>query len=99
MGMYPKWFMMEERMSYQVRKMLWRPAARMFVAGCMFILTGPGIGWANTELPKEPVLPLTLAQKAANAALAKCEEGKYKVSVAVVDRGGNVKVLLRGDGA
>ena len=51
------------------------------------------------RLPKEPVLPLTLAQKAANAALAKCEEGKYKVSVAVVDRGGNVKVLLRGDGA
>ena len=65
-------------MYYQRRKMLWRPAARMFVAGCMLILTGPGIGWANTELPKEPVLPLTLAQKAANAALAKCEEEKYK---------------------
>ena len=86
-------------MYYQGRKMLWRPAARMIAAGCTFILTGPGIGWANTELPKEPVLPLALAQKAASAALAKCEEGGYRVSVAVVDQGGNVKVLLRGDGA
>jgi uncharacterized protein GlcG (DUF336 family) len=71
----------------------------MFAAGCTFINLGSGIGWANTELPKEPDLPLTLAQKAAKAALAKCEEERYKVSVAVVDRGGNVKVLLRGDGA
>jgi hypothetical protein len=99
LGMCPKGFMKEERMNYQGRRMLWRPAAWMFAAGYTFILSGPGIGWANTELPKEPVLPLRLAQKAANAALAKCEEGRYKVSVAVVDRGGNVKVLLRGDGA
>jgi uncharacterized protein GlcG (DUF336 family) len=99
LGMCPKGFMKEERMNYQWRKMFWRPAVRMFSAGCAFILSGPGIGWANTDLPKEPVLPLTLAQKAANAALAKCEEGRYKVSVAVVDRGGNMKVLLRGDGA
>ena len=86
-------------MCYQVRKTLWRRAIRMFAAGCAFVLSGTGMGWANTALPQEPFLPLTLAQKAANAALAKCEEGKYKVSVAVVDRGGNVKVLLRGDGA
>ena len=50
-------------------------------------------------LPQESVLPLALAQKAAAAALAKCKEGGYKVSVAVVDRGGNLKVLLRDDGA
>ena len=86
-------------MYYQVRKVLWRPAAWIVSAGCTFILSGLGIGWANSELPKEAVLPLALAQKAANAALTKCEEGKYKVSVALVDRGGNVKVLLREDGA
>jgi uncharacterized protein GlcG (DUF336 family) len=91
--------MKEERMYYQGRKMLWRPAVWMFAAGCMFIISGPEIGWTNTEVPKEPALPLALAQKAANAALVKCEEGRHKVSVAVVDRGGNVKVLLRGDGA
>ncbi len=45
-------------------------------------------GLAQAEpLPKEAVLPLALAQKAAAAALAKCEEGGYKVSVAVADRG------------
>ena len=86
-------------MYYQLRKMLWRSDVRIFAAGCVFVFSGIGLGWANTGLPKESFLPLTLAQKAANAALDKCEEGRYKVSVALVDRGGNVKVLLRGDGA
>lgn len=50
-------------------------------------------------LPKQAVLPLSLAEKAAVAALDKCAAGGYKVSVAVVDRSGNLKVLLRDDGA
>ena len=50
-------------------------------------------------LPKQGVLPLALAEKAAVAALDKCAAGGYKVSVAVVDRGGNLKVLLRDDDA
>ena len=51
-------------------------------------------GLAEAEpLPKEAVLPLALAQQAAAVGLAKCEEGGYKVSVAVADRGGNLKVL------
>lgn len=50
-------------------------------------------------LPKESVLPFSLAQKAAALALAKCEESGHKVSVAIVDRGGNLTVLFRGDGA
>ncbi len=57
-------------------------------------------GLAQAEpLLREAVLPLALAQQAAAAGLAKCEEGGYKVSVAIADRGGNLKVLLRGDGA
>ena len=57
-------------------------------------------GLAQAEpLPKETVLPVALAQQAAAAGLAKCEKDGYKVSVAVADRGGNLKVLLRGDGA
>ena len=63
------------------------------------MFSGSGVGWGNAELPKELFLPLVLAQKAANAALVKCEEGGYRVSVAVVDRGGSLKVLLREDGA
>ena len=57
-------------------------------------------GLASAEpLPKEVVLPLALAQEAAAASLAECEKGGYNVSVAIADRGGNLKVLLRGDGA
>ena len=67
--------------------------------GSFFIvLSSWGIVGAQ-DLPRETVLPLALAKKAAAAALVKCEEGGYHVSVAVVDRGGNLRVLLRGDGA
>jgi uncharacterized protein GlcG (DUF336 family) len=51
------------------------------------------------ELPKESVLPLSLATKAAQAAVDKCMADGYHVSAAVVDRGGNVRALLRNNGA
>src|SRR3989449_3744287 len=54
---------------------------------------------AAEELPREAALPLTLANKAAAAAQEKCKQDGYRVSVAVVDRAGVVKVLMRGDGA
>jgi len=50
-------------------------------------------------LPKESILPLSFAEKAAVAAMDKCVEGGYKVSVAVVDRSGTILVLLRDNGA
>lgn len=42
---------------------------------------------------------LTMAQTIAQAALAQCESMGFKVSVAVVDKGGLTIVMLRGDGA
>jgi uncharacterized protein GlcG (DUF336 family) len=51
------------------------------------------------ELPREATLPLALASKAAAAAQEKCRQDGYRVSVAVVDRSGVLKVLMRGDGA
>ena len=51
------------------------------------------------ELPSANVLPLALASEAADSALAACEARGYRVSVAVVDRAGLLKVLMRGDGA
>lgn len=54
---------------------------------------------AAEELPREAVLPLHLASKAAAAAQEKCKQDGYRVSVAVVDRAGVLRVLLRGDGA
>lgn len=51
------------------------------------------------ELPTAPYLPLELAQKAASAALQACAAEGYNVSVAVVERSGNTKVLLKADGS
>ncbi len=50
------------------------------------------------DLPKESVLPLAMATKAAHATIDKCKTDGYNVSVAVVDRGGNLRALLRQDG-
>src|SRR5438093_10932871 len=58
-----------------------------------------GVVAAAEELPREAALPLTLASKAAAAAQEKCKQDGYRVSAAVVDRAGVLRVLLRGDGA
>jgi uncharacterized protein GlcG (DUF336 family) len=42
---------------------------------------------------------MAMAQTIANAALAQCQSMGFKVAVAVVDRGGQTIVMLRGDGA
>lgn len=67
-----------------------------FLSG--LVLSSPGISFSQ-DLTSEPVLPLSLAQKAANSAREKCEADGYKVTVAIVDAGGNLKVLIKGDGA
>ncbi len=54
--------------------------------------------WA-AELPKESVLPLTLASKAAHAAVEKCLDDGYRVSATVVDQGGNIRAVFRQNGA
>src|SRR2546425_12444957 len=54
---------------------------------------------AAEELPREAALPLALANKAAAAAQEKCKQDGYRVTVAVVDRAGGLKGLMRGDGA
>lgn len=54
---------------------------------------------AAIELPSAPYLPLEMAQKAANAAMAKCIADGERVSVTVVDRSGATKVLLKADGS
>ena len=56
-------------------------------------------GVSAAELPREAVLPLSLATKAASAAVEQCTKDGYRVSAAVVDRAGVVRALLREDGA
>ncbi len=54
---------------------------------------------AQGTLPQRSYLPLSDAVTAAQAALDSCETGGYNVTVAIVDRSGNVQVHLRGDDA
>ena len=68
----------------------------LVLVGALGLTDGAG---AAEELPREGVLPLALASKAAAAAVEKCKQDGYKVSAAVVDRAGVLRVLMRGDGA
>jgi len=54
---------------------------------------------SSQELPTAPYLPLEMAVKAASAALEQCTFDGYKVSVAIVARSGETKVLLKADGS
>jgi len=47
------------------------------------------------SLPQQAYLPLESALKAATVAMKKCTEDGYRVSVAVVDRGGNLLAFAR----
>ncbi|MEW5757564.1 MAG: heme-binding protein [Pseudomonadota bacterium] len=65
---------------------------------CSLVLVSAPL-MAFAELPREPVLPLALAQKAALAAVQQCERDGYRVSASVVDKSGVVRAQLRADGA
>jgi uncharacterized protein GlcG (DUF336 family) len=51
------------------------------------------------DLPREAILPLSLASKAAATAVERCKQDGYRVSATVVDRGAVLKAMMRGDGA
>lgn len=76
---------------------------KAIIIGFMGLVSGlstlPAAAEAPGKLPRQAVLPLALANEAADAALAHCREGGYRVSVAVVDHGGVLRTLLRADGA
>lgn len=69
------------------------------VLAIMALLGIAGVEVGAQELPREATLPLVVATKAATAAQEKCKQDGYRVSVAVVDRAGVLKVLMRADGA
>lgn len=70
------------------------------IAGILFLAGGwPVAVSAADELPKEAVLPATLAGKAVQAALDFCKKDGYRVSASVVDRAGVLRAMMRADGA
>ena len=62
------------------------------------VLLMPTPGSAD-ELPKESVLPLSMATKALHAAVEACKKDGYRVSVSIVDRAGVLRAMGRADGA
>jgi len=69
--------------------------------GWVSVITLAGFvrGVPAAELPKETVLPVAVAIKAAAGAFDKCKEDGYPVSVAVVNRDGVLTAFMRASGA
>jgi uncharacterized protein GlcG (DUF336 family) len=72
--------------------------ARALALTALVVLVSGSPG-SPQSLPTEKALPASLAAEAANAAIDSCQKQGYRVSVAVVDRAGVTRVLVRGDGA
>ncbi|GKS69388.1 uncharacterized conserved protein GlcG, DUF336 family [Nitrosomonas sp. PY1] len=53
----------------------------------------------SQDMPTQKLLPLELSTQAAMAAIKKCHDDGFKVSVAIVDQSGLLKVQLKADGA
>ncbi len=79
-----------------------RRQSGLAVLGVMMLMAAAGgasVAQAADELPKESVLPASLAGKAAQAAVDFCKKDGYRVSASVVDRAGVLRAMLRADGA
>ena len=75
------------------------PMAYRFMIATAFMVLMPNTVLASDELPKEAVLPMSLAGKAIQASLDSCSKDGYRVSVSVVDRAGVLRAMARADGA
>ena len=75
------------------------PMAYRLIIVTVLVMLMPYTVLASDELPKESVLPLSLASKAIQASLDVCNKDGYRVSVSVVDRAGVFRAMARADGA
>ncbi len=75
---------------------------RKLSAGLVAMAMGAGGAaagaWAQ-PLVVEHQIPIAVALEGAQAAIASCLAGGYRIAVTIADRGGNVRVTLRADGA
>ena len=82
----------------QHRRRFVRMTYRLMIATAFVMLMSYPV-LASDDLPKELVLPLSLAGKAIQASLDACNKDGYKVSVSVADRAGVLRAMERADGA
>jgi uncharacterized protein GlcG (DUF336 family) len=72
----------------------------VLVTAAFIVVAGPVSPFSYAEdLPKESVLPLSMASKAVQAAMEACKKDGYRVSVSIVDRAGILRTMARADGA
>ena len=71
---------------------------RRFSTASVIFALGIGAASAQQGLPPAKQLTVDAGVAAARAAMKACNDQNYRVSVAVVDADGLVKVQLRGDG-
>ncbi len=69
------------------------------LAASMSVLASLAMPCFAQSVLTEKQISLTLAQEAATAAITQCRKNGYRVSVTVVDRAGQVKAMMRDDGA
>lgn len=68
---------------------------KLFVLCC--VLFAASTSKADLVISKD--LPMALAMEAAAEAVAACEKSNYRVTVTVLDRAGQARVILKGDNA
>ena len=70
------------------------------LAVAAFVLVGAfSMTALSQDLLTQKVISIDVAQAMAQAAVLQCRANGYRVSATVLDNGGNVKVVLRDDGA
>ncbi|WJR76146.1 heme-binding protein [Bradyrhizobium sp. NP1] len=72
-----------------------RRVAVAFVASTSILVAGPALAQAPQV---EKNVSMTMAMAIMQGALDQCTRDGYKVSVVIVDKGGNVAASVRGDG-
>lgn len=83
-----------------IQSFTWGVGRIGMIAGVLLVACGwSAVAPAADDLPKESVLPATLAGKAAQAALDFCKKDGYRISASVVDRAGVLRAMMRADGA
>jgi len=76
------------------------PALKSLLTGISaFMLYTASVQIPAQDFPTQKTLPLELSTQAAMAAIKKCHDDGFKVSVAIVDQSGLLKVQLKADGA
>jgi uncharacterized protein GlcG (DUF336 family) len=72
---------------------------RVLAVATLVLMGAFSIAGLSQDLLTQKVISLDMAQTMAQAAVLQCRANGYRVSATVLDNGGNIKVVIRDDGA